>query len=328
LPYAHEVAVVSSSSRTSTPASSDPRARVIERIAVGIDGFDEGRDAAVLGAMIARATGAELLLVAVHPDPLIVLPRELGWTGLRRHAEASLRETRDALAPGARIDVETDWSVPRALERVVNREQRDLLVVGSSRRGPEGCVRIGKRTRQLLCHCTCALAVAPRGLSARPARELARLGVGYDGGPESRAALAVAGSIAQAAGAQLGVRGVVDDRLPAVGWTHSERERVEAMWDELLEPEFRSLREEAQRAAAAMSVAAEIEVLRGRPADALLELGDQVDLLVIGSRRWGTVARVLLGSTGEALMHDACCPVMVVPRPDTDNGTQGPSSPA
>jgi len=77
---------VSSSSSSSTPASSDPDARVIERIAVGIDGFQEGRDAAVLGATIARATGAELLLVAVHPDPLVVLPPTLGWTGLRKHA--------------------------------------------------------------------------------------------------------------------------------------------------------------------------------------------------------------------------------------------------
>ena len=106
------------------------------------------------GRVIARATGAELMLVAVHRDPLVVLPRELGWEGMHKQAEALLRETRDAVAPDARIDVETDWSVPRALERVVKREHRDLLVVGSSRRGPEGGVRIGQRTRQLLCHCS------------------------------------------------------------------------------------------------------------------------------------------------------------------------------
>jgi len=288
---------------------------VIERIAVGIDGFDEGRDAAVLGAMIARAIGAELLLVAVHPNPLIVLPQELGWTGLHKRAEASLRETRDAIAPSARIAVETDWSVPRALDRVVEREQRDLLVLGSSRSGPDGRVRIGGRTRQLLYHGACALAVAPRGLGARPARELTRLGVGYDGGSESDAALAVAGSIARSAGAELLVQGVVDDRLPAVGWSKSELARVEAMWDELLEPELRSLREQTQRAAQATSAAAEVDVVRGHPADALAQLGDRADLLVIGSRRWGATARVLLGSTGEALMHDAGCPVMVVPRP-------------
>jgi nucleotide-binding universal stress UspA family protein len=57
------------------------------------------------------------------------------------------------------------------------------------------------------------------------------------------------------------------------------------------------------------------EVLRGRPADALLALSGDVDLLVIGSRRWGPATRVLLGSTGEALLHGAACPVLAVPRP-------------
>jgi nucleotide-binding universal stress UspA family protein len=36
----------------------------------------------------------------------------------------------------------------------------------------------------------------------------------------------------------------------------------------------------------------------------------------LGSRRWGEAARVLLGCTGEALMHGASAPVLVVPRPE------------
>jgi len=137
-------------------------------VAAGVDGYPQGRDAAALGALLARATGGELLLVAVHPEPLVVLPAELGWTAMRKQAEETLRQTRDEVAPGARTVVETDWSVPRALERVVAREHRNLMIMGSSRRGPEGRVRIGKRTRQLLCHFRCALAVAPRGLSSAP----------------------------------------------------------------------------------------------------------------------------------------------------------------
>jgi nucleotide-binding universal stress UspA family protein len=65
------------------------------------------------------------------------------------------------------------------------------------------------------------------------------------------------------------------------------------------------------------------QVTRGRPADALLPFSEQVDLIVIGSRRWGPVARLLLGSTGEALAHDAACALLVVPRPDApDAGPQ------
>ena len=296
-------------------ASGDVHSDRVARIAVGVDGYQEGRDAAVLAATIGRASGAELMLVAVHPDPLVVLPRELGWTGMQDQAEALLRETRDALAPGARIDVETDWSVPRALERVVVREHRDLLVVGSSRRGPMGRVRISRRTRQLLYDGRCALAVAPRGLSEATDFHLRTVGVGYDDGPESKQALAFAEALAVAAGARLLVRGVVDDRIPPVGWSESGRERVVAMWNELLGPAVDALRANAEAAVRATGADAETQVLAGDPARVLGQLATEVDLLAIGSRRWGAAARVLLGSIGETLMHDASCPIVVVPRP-------------
>jgi nucleotide-binding universal stress UspA family protein len=290
--------------------------RPLERIAVGVDGYSEGRDAAVLGAEIASGTGAELMLVAVHPDPMIALPREVGWPGLRAQAEELLRETRAELAPDARIAVETDWSVPRALERVVAREHRQLLVVGSSRRGPEGHVCIGKRTRQLLGHASCALAVAPRGYGEHTGRRLRRIGVGFDGGAESHAALAMAAGIAVAAGAELIIRGVVDERLPAVGWTADGRWIMDVMWDELLAPVVDSMRSDADATVRALvgDRPARVEAIRGVPGSALVELSADVDLLVIGSRRWGVLARVLLGSVGERLMREAACPVLVVPR--------------
>ncbi|MGO9496454.1 MAG: universal stress protein [Solirubrobacteraceae bacterium] len=295
----------------------DHRSARITHIAAGVDGYSEGRDAATLASMIARAAGAELMMVAVHPDPMVVLPAEIGWTGMRKEAQRVLRETRDAVAPDARILVETDWSVPRALERVAQREHRDLIVVGSSRQGPEGRVRIGSRTRQLLSHSRCALAVAPRGLSEQPARRLTRIGVGYEGAPESEAALALAGALAVSAGATLWVRAVIDDRVPMVGWQSAVREQMLAMWDELLAPNIAALLERTQSASEATGAElAEVDVRRGRPADALMELCEQVDLLVIGSRRWGGAARVLLGGTGEALMHDATAAVLVVPRPE------------
>jgi nucleotide-binding universal stress UspA family protein len=65
----------------------------------------------------------------------------------------------------------------------------------------------------------------------------------------------------------------------------------------------------------ATAAEAEIEVLAGGPPELLIELSEKVDLLVIGSRRWGAVSRVLLGTTGEALMNDAACPIIVAPRP-------------
>jgi nucleotide-binding universal stress UspA family protein len=300
----------------SSDQQTKPSPKTISRIAVGVDGHPEGNDAVVLGATIADATRAVLMLVAVHPDPLVVLPEEMNWKSLELQAASMLREARDSFAPDARIDVETNLSVPRALERVVRREHRDLLVVGSSRHGPESRVRIGKRTRQLLCHFKSALAIAPRGLHNQPTHELKRIGVGFDGGGESDAALALAGSIARAAGAELHLCGVVDDRVPPIGWSAlAPGSAAVSRWEETVLAEMDALREFGLSGARATGASAQAEVLRGRPADALLKLSEKVDLLVIGSRRWGPIARLLLGSTGEALAHDAACSLLVVPRP-------------
>jgi nucleotide-binding universal stress UspA family protein len=295
---------------------------------VGVDGYAEGRDAAVLAATLARATAADVILVAVHPDPGIPMPREMNWRALHKQADEMVRKVRDDVAPDAITVVATDWSVPQALERVRSEARRDLLVVGSSQRGQAGRVCIGDSTRELLGDAQCALAVAPRGFSERPEPRLALIGVGYDGTPEAHEALRQAGSLARAASARLRIRAVVDDRLPHVAWAPIGGSpplgglesliggdlSLTAKWDDVLAPKVDSLREDARRAASATGADVEVEAMAGSPPEALMEVSRQVDLLVIGSRRWGAAARLLLGSTGEALMHSARCPVMVVPR--------------
>ena len=42
---------------------------------------------------------------------------------------------------------------------------------------------------------------------------------------------------------------------------------------------------------------------------------EAVDLLVVGSRRWGPMARIVTGGVGETLVTDASCSVLIVPRP-------------
>lgn len=284
------------------------------RVAAAVDSHPEGHDAAVLAATIARATGADLLLVAIEPDLRLVVPGA-DWKRRRCETESMLTATRDSFAKGARLMVDSDRSVPRGIERAVSSSDRDLLVVGSSRRGEVGQVSIGKYTRQLLHDLRCALAVAPRGLSQRSELELRRIAVGYDGSPEARAALATATAIAIGCGARLLVRGVVDDRIPALGWRQSWRDSLVDSWHEMMEGETRTLKEQIDTTCARLTVAPEIDVQNGRPATSLLELAADTDLLAIGSRRWGPVARVLLGGTGEALAHGASCSLLVVPRP-------------
>jgi nucleotide-binding universal stress UspA family protein len=220
------------------------------------------------------------------------------------------------MAPSARINVTSDLSVPRGLTRLVHCERCDLLVVGSSMRAAHGQVMIGKRTRQLFDQVGCAVAIAPRGLS-RGEVKLRRIGVGFDDGPEARQALAVAGGIAAAAGAELVVRGVVDDRIPSFGWPQLWINSFRECWQEVMDEEVETLRASIQAAAARVETKAEVEVRRGRPGPSLRELSEEVDLLVIGSRRWGAMARLVLGGTGEALVAGARCSLLVVPRPES-----------
>jgi nucleotide-binding universal stress UspA family protein len=163
-------------------------------------------------------------------------------------------------------------------------------------------------------HFECALAVAPRGMHANPpSAGLRRIGLGFDGGPESEAALTLAASIATGAGAELYVQAVVDDRLATRSWSDVS-EVVSDEWDEVVRRGIDDIREQATAQAERTGARFHVDVARGRPAEALLALSERVDLIVIGSRRWGPAARLLLGATGEALMHDAACAVLAVPR--------------
>lgn len=70
--------------------------------------------------------------------------------------------------------------------------------------------------------------------------------------------------------------------------------------------------------AASMGLPAEqvvTKVLEGPFLDSLLEYGQEVsaDLLVLGSHGHGLVARVLLGSTAQRVLHRAEIPTLIVP---------------
>lgn len=81
------------------------------------------------------------------------------------------------------------------------------------------------------------------------------------------------------------------------------------------EQEQASLSEAAFTIARATGARAEVAVTPGRATDALYELCDRVDLLVIGSGRTPPPGRILFGDTGDALLRDAPAPVLVAPRP-------------
>ena len=299
---------------TSRTEPSSPGLSTVARIAAGVDPHPESQDAAALAGALAQATGAELMLVAIEPDLPLIIPG-FDYKRVRRETEALLERTRGSLALNARTVIDTDLSIPRGIERVIEHERRDLVVVGSSRHGSPGEVSIARTTRHLVGHLEAALAIAPRELSQQGEVTFNRIAVGFDAGDESREALAMAGAIAAGSGARLTIRGLVEDRIPALGWPEVWLTPIIEEWQEILADSVQTLRAKIESALTALDLDADVEVELGSSGASLRELTDEVDLLVIGSRRWGPVARLLLGGTGEALVHGARCPLLVVPRP-------------
>lgn len=77
-----------------------------------------------------------------------------------------------------------------------------------------------------------------------------------------------------------------------------------------------SQREDLDRLVAALpeDVGAEAVFLSGSPGRELVAQSESVDLLFAGSRGYGPVRSVLLGTVSHALVCGAACPVMVLPR--------------
>ena len=144
-------------------------------IGVAVDGSFCGRDAVVLGSLLERATCGELMLIAVHEEPLIpvALPGGMSWSALEKRARRTLAETRDSLAPDARLTVQADVLVWRGLRHVVRREHRDLSTAGASldvRGAIDDGVAGGLRTEQIALEGT---AVTERQLISAFERDLA-----------------------------------------------------------------------------------------------------------------------------------------------------------
>jgi nucleotide-binding universal stress UspA family protein len=210
------------------------------------------------------------------------------------------RELLEAARAEAGIDAGLLWigssSVGRGLHEIAERHRADLLVVGSSSRSLLGRVLIGDHTRDALNNALCAVAIAPAGYAERPA-VLGEIGVGYDGSPESEHALAVAREIANQLGANVSA-------FEAVSLPYGRRVNVAAL-EQLIE---------AARARIAALGDVEPHAAYGEPAEELALYGASVDLLIVGSRGYGPIGRLVHGSTSRRLAQTARCPLLVLTR--------------
>ena len=274
---------------------------MFRHVIVGVDGRPAGRDAIALARMLVEP-GGHLTLGHVH-ELTAIRAVSGGFDDAAREASTRLLEQeRDATGVEAELISVAASSAGRGLHELVESENADLLVVGSCARGFAGRVLLGNDTRASLNGASCAVAVAPLGYADQPA-PITTVGVGYDGSPESESALALARALASQHDATVRALDVV--QLPTMGYGGYAGAGLGTVLEDLLA-------DASARLAALDGV--DGEALLGLAAEELAAFAARVDLLVVGSRGYGPLRRVILGSTSTHLASHTRCPLLVLPR--------------
>jgi nucleotide-binding universal stress UspA family protein len=277
-------------------------------ILVGWDGSEHADDALELGRVLARATDAQLVVAEVTVDRL---------RPLHRRRELFAPPVPPVPGTPGTIDVEPRGVISSSpadgLHDLAEEISTQVIVIGSTHRGPAGRVFLGSVADGLIHGAPCAVAIAPRGYAKRYATRLIRVVmVGFDASPEARVAAAQAARIASAAGASLRVVAVLEPPPPAAMNPVTGFDLPDVIADEegFLQRELAELVQGLPP-----DIKPEGQVVHGDIARSLGALtAEDVDLLVVGSRGYGPLGRTVLGSVSSRIIRSATCPVLVVPR--------------
>jgi nucleotide-binding universal stress UspA family protein len=269
------------------------------KIVVGYDDTEQAKDALALGRQLADATGAALIAAGmVAIDSM--------WAGVDAHlgdadAQFARRLDEAAGAAHARPELVPSSSPARGLHELAETIGVDLIIVGSASHGHLSGSLAGTTAVALLRGSPCAVAIAPRGYRKHAGGGINAVVTGFDGSAESGEALLTASRLAASSGAKLKLLSVaVPPPVPGL------LERVED-----------DARVQLAEACSAIPNGVEVEatLVSGDPVRALAGVANVPgSLLVVGSRGYGPLRRVVLGSVASSLVGSARCPLIITPR--------------
>jgi nucleotide-binding universal stress UspA family protein len=297
-------------------------------VIVGVDGSKRSVEALALADLLGPALGREVLIAYVHPYGELesLLSGGEYETLVHEVAQSTFLQVREHLpsVPERRMRLVSDRSPAAGLQRLAEREGAALIVIGSSHRSRIGRILVGGTGERLLSGASAPVAVAPAGYAAS-GRGIQTVGCGFDGSRESHLALAWAAELARTASARLRVLSVYERTLPASvalggGLPATSINAVLR----------RECEEELARAVSALDgdIDASATLLEGDAHELLARESGDHDLLVVGSRGYGPLRAVLLGSVSSALVRSAQSPLLIVPRGDVGEAEpQGTTSP-
>jgi nucleotide-binding universal stress UspA family protein len=295
-------------------------------ILVGVDGSAASMHALDWAAAEARTRRRPLHVVCSYTLPSFTAASldggyaALDDTAIQQGARAVLAEARQRA--GGDVEVVTTVATGDAAAVLVEMSRdASLAVVGTRGKGGFADRLLGTVSSTLPAHAYCPTVVVPlrdqrRGgvvptdESTPVVRPVRRMVVGVDGSPQADLALrhAIAESVAW--GAELtAVAGVpVGSGSGVMAWLPATIDQTQILADVT-----EGLNVVVDRALADHpGVTVRRVVLDGTGAELLTEFSSATDLIVVGSRGRGGFTGLLLGSTSQAVLHHAACPVMVV----------------
>jgi len=276
---------------------------MFKNVLVGVDGRPNGRDAIAFAGRLSDPDG-KLTLAHVYSGELrpssAIAP---GLVAEERKASQELLE-QELLAADVTAELISIASLSpgRGLHQQAEGQEADLLVVGSCSRGPFGRAMLGDDTRGALNGAPCAVAIAGLGYAQHPS-PIAKIGVAYNGSEESQAALAVAHRLAAQTEAKVHALEVVS--MPSVAYTGIMPAAIGETIDVILKDATTRMRELPD---------VEGRAVYGLAGEELAAFSAQVEILVVGSRGYGPLRRLVLGSTSDYLERHARSSLLVLPR--------------
>lgn len=283
-----------------------------QAVVIGVDGSDRSTAAAEWAATMAERIDSPLHIACAVQEPtfymaesVMVIPAEV-WDQQRRTAEGVAEAVAKTIAeshPGLTVTTQVE-TVPATAMLVDLSANARLVVVGSSGTGLVLSTLLGSTAKAVADAAECPVVVWREGTPDVNSPVV----VGIDGSATSASAVEMAFVLASSLDVPLiavhawnpasQTGGVT---LPIlIDWAAIEKEE-EALLAESL----------AGWAEKYPNVAVE-QVLRQRnAAQTLIDLSEQAQLVVVGSRGRGPIKSALLGSTSSNLTHHAHCPVMI-----------------
>jgi nucleotide-binding universal stress UspA family protein len=288
-------------------------------IVAAVDGSASALRAAVWAA--AEAARQHVPLRLVHAVNFDVLAYASGFSPPQNYFDDMESDGRDQLRQAETsihqvhpdLDIEVHLETADPVSALIGEsDNARLIVLGSRGLGGFTGVLAGSTAVALVAHAHCPVVVVRgRTVDAEPPSQ-GSVVVGVDGSPASEPAIAMALEEAS-------FRGV--DLVAVHTWIEFASDRAYAYarqfvmdWDAIENREREML---AERLAGWQEkypdVTVRSVVTRDPPVRGLLEYSTDAQLLVVGSRGRGGFAGMVLGSTSQALVYHATCPLLVVP---------------